>query len=87
MSIRVLLIDDSDIMRRAIARTLEEEASLEVVGEGTCFADAVELCGTLKPDVLVLDLHMPDEDDAPPGSSKISNRSAQCSHRGYFHLE
>jgi DNA-binding NarL/FixJ family response regulator len=66
MPIRVLLIDDTDIMRSAIARTLKEEPSLELVGEGASFAESVELCSALKPDVLVLDLHMPDEEQYPP---------------------
>ncbi len=48
MSIRVLLADDSDIIRGAIIRTLNEEPGLEVVGEAASFADAVELIAALK---------------------------------------
>ena len=66
MPIRVLLVDDTDIIRLAILKVLCEEPSLELVGEGASFAEAVELCFTLKPDVLVLDLHMPDEAQYPP---------------------
>lgn len=66
MPIRVLLIDDTDIIRCAIARVLQEESSVALVGEGASFAEAVELSATLKPDVLVLDLHMPDEKQHPP---------------------
>ena len=66
MSIKVLLIDDTDIIRVAIMKVLSEEPGFELVGEGASFAEAVELCSTLKPDVLVLDLHMPDEAQYPP---------------------
>jgi chemotaxis response regulator CheB len=66
MPIKVLLADDSDIMRGAIARVLKEDPSLELVGEAANFAETIQLTGILKPDVLLLDLHMPDEDDYPP---------------------
>jgi DNA-binding NarL/FixJ family response regulator len=66
MPTRVLLADDSDIIRGAIMRVLNEEPGLELVGEGASFADAIQLTATLKPDVLLLDLHMPDEDEYPP---------------------
>lgn len=66
MPIRVLLADDTDIIRLAILKVLSEEPSLELVGEGASFADAVQLTAMLKPDVLLLDLHMPDEAQYPP---------------------
>jgi DNA-binding NarL/FixJ family response regulator len=66
MSIKVLLIDDTDIIRVAIMKVLSEELGLELVGEGASFADAVQLTARLKPDVLLLDLHMPDEAQYPP---------------------
>jgi DNA-binding NarL/FixJ family response regulator len=61
MAIRVLIADDSDIMRAAIAKTLKADPDLEVVGEATNFAETLERAGTLKPDIVLLDLHMPDE--------------------------
>lgn len=66
MSIKVLLADDSDIIRGAILKVLSEEPTLEVVGETSSFAETIELTAALKPDVLLLDLHMPDEDEYPP---------------------
>jgi DNA-binding NarL/FixJ family response regulator len=61
MSIRVLIADDSDVMRAAIARTLQADPALEVVGEAASFAETLERAGTLNPDIVLLDLHMADE--------------------------
>jgi two-component system nitrate/nitrite response regulator NarL len=66
MSIKVLLADDSDIIRGAILKVLSEEPGFELVGEGASYADAIQLTARLKPDVLLLDLHMPDEEQYPP---------------------
>ncbi len=61
MAIRVFIADDSDVMRAAIARTVTADPALEVVGEAASFAETLERVGTLKPDIVLLDLHMPDE--------------------------
>ena len=61
MPIRVLIADDSNAMRAAIARTLKQDRELEVVGEATSFADTLRQASTLNPDIVLLDLHMPDE--------------------------
>jgi DNA-binding NarL/FixJ family response regulator len=66
MPIRVLLADDSDVMRVAIVRLLMEEPSVEFVGETASFAEAVRQTAALRPDVLLIDLHMPDEYRYPP---------------------
>jgi DNA-binding NarL/FixJ family response regulator len=66
MSIKVLLADDSEIMRAAIVRLLKEKASVELVGEAASFAQAMEMTATLMPNVLVLDLYMPDSHEHPP---------------------
>jgi chemotaxis response regulator CheB len=66
MSIRVLLADSSDVMRIAIVRALEEEPLIELIGEATSFAETLQLTSALKPDVLLLDPHMPDEREYPP---------------------
>ena len=61
MAIRVLIADDSVVMRDAISRTLKADPALEVVGEAASFAETLEPAGTLNPDIVLLDLHMPDE--------------------------
>jgi chemotaxis response regulator CheB len=66
MSIRVLLADDSDIMRKAILGTLAEDPRIQVVAEALSFAQTIELTNSLQPDVLLMDLHMDDEHAFPP---------------------
>ena len=58
MSIKVLLADDSDVMRSAIRRILEDEPRIVVVGEAATFAKTIQMIRDLKPEVLLLDLHM-----------------------------
>src|SRR5215831_3574943 len=57
--IRVLLADDHQLMRSGIRLMLEREADLAVVGEASDGREAVALAKTLKPDVVVMDIGMP----------------------------
>ena len=59
MSIKVLLADDSEIVRRAIRALLRSQPEIELVGEAANFAQAIQLANALTPHVM--DLHMPDE--------------------------
>lgn len=56
---RVLLADDHELVRLAL-RAVLEEAGMEVVGEAAGGVEAVELTERLRPDVLILDMRMPD---------------------------
>ena len=58
MPIRVLLADDSDPLRHAIARHLETEPRIELVGQAKDFKSAVQLVNECDPDVVLLDLRM-----------------------------
>ena len=70
MPTKVLIADDSVVMRAAIRRTLEEEVQIEVVGEASSFPETLDLIGELKPDVLLLDLHVPERRDFTPDMVK-----------------
>jgi DNA-binding NarL/FixJ family response regulator len=59
--IRVLVADDHMIVRTGIRHVLESEPGFEVVGEAASGSQAVTLAGELHPDVVVLDISMPDE--------------------------
>ena len=59
-SLRVLLVDDHEIVRRGIRQLLDDVEGLCVVGEAGTAADALERVSTTKPDVAVLDVRLPD---------------------------
>ena len=60
--IRLLLADDEDLLRGALAALLELEADLSVVAEAATSTDAVRLAREHRPDIAVLDLEMPPAD-------------------------
>jgi DNA-binding NarL/FixJ family response regulator len=57
--IRILLADDHIVMRKGLRLLLERQPDFEVVGETADGRETVESCDTLKPDVVVLDIAMP----------------------------
>jgi CheY-like chemotaxis protein len=60
--IRVLLVDDADDLRFLVRVTLESDGRFEVVGDATNGVEAMELLERELPDVLVLDMAMPEMD-------------------------
>ena len=60
MVIRVLLADDHALVRQGFRRILEDEQDIEVVGEAGGGAEAIALDQELNPDVVVLDMAMPE---------------------------
>jgi DNA-binding NarL/FixJ family response regulator len=59
---RILLADDHDLVRDGFHRMLDREADLNVVGEATNGREAVELCRSLRPDLVLMDVRMPELD-------------------------
>jgi two-component system, NarL family, response regulator NreC len=57
--IRILLADDHQLMRSGVRLMLEREADLAVVGEASDGREAVSMAKTLKPEVVVMDIGMP----------------------------
>jgi len=59
---RILIADDHPLARSAIRSLLAEDPSFELVGEAVNGKEAFELCGSLHPDLLLLDINMPEWD-------------------------
>jgi DNA-binding NarL/FixJ family response regulator len=57
--IRVLVVDDQALIRRGMTLMLEVEPDIEVVGQASDGMEAVEMAERLRPDVVLMDLHMP----------------------------
>jgi DNA-binding NarL/FixJ family response regulator len=62
MKIRVLIVDDHAVVRQGLRMFIDMQKDMEVVGEGTNGIEAVELATRLNPDVILLDLIMPQMD-------------------------
>ena len=61
-TMKVLIVDDSFLMRRIIRNILEKDSSLEVVGEASDGVIALEKVAELAPDIILLDIEMPNMD-------------------------
>lgn len=62
--IRVMLVDDHTMVRRGLATFLKAFDDLELAGEAESGAAAIQLCGEILPDVVLMDMVMPDMDGA-----------------------
>ena len=58
--IKVMLVDDHKVVREALSSVLQKEADIEVVGEAGDGATALTLIGRLQPEVVVMDIALPD---------------------------
>ena len=58
--ITVLLVDDHALVRRGFRRMLDDDQTLEVVGEASNGAEAVKLAAKLRPQVIVMDCQLPE---------------------------
>ncbi|PVZ66690.1 protein-glutamate methylesterase/protein-glutamine glutaminase [Pelagibaculum spongiae] len=74
MAVRVLAVDDSSFFRKRIVEILKSDKAIEVVGAAENGRQAVEMARKLKPDVITMDIEMPEMDG-------ISAVRAICSER------
>lgn len=62
MPVRVMLVDDHDIVRTGLKSYLETQENIEIVAEACNGKEAIDLISMAKPDVVVMDISMPDMD-------------------------
>jgi DNA-binding NarL/FixJ family response regulator len=72
MPITVLLADDAAILRRAIRHVLKAEPKIQIIGEAENFAQTIKMTTELKPQIVVMDLYMPDSSIINPSDIKSS---------------
>ena len=79
--IRVLIADDQALVRAGFKMILDAEDDLDVVGEASDGAEAVDLARRLKPDVVLMDIRMPALDGIE-ATRRRSSRSGRPSRSG-----
>ena len=57
--LRVVLVDDHEVVRMGLRLTFDDIAGVRLVGEGSNAEEAVALCEELKPDIVIMDIRMP----------------------------
>ena len=60
MSVRVFILDDHELVRMGLRRLIEEHDDLELVGEASTGAEALDRLPAVRPNVAVLDVRLPD---------------------------
>lgn len=65
---RVLIADDEDLMRAGLTELLAADPEIEIIGQASTGREAVEQARRLAPDVVLMDVRMPDLDGIAPGS-------------------
>ncbi len=58
--IRILLVDDHEVIRVGLRTVLNQQHGLKVVGEAAAMADAIRQAQKLKPDLILMDIRLPD---------------------------
>ncbi|HTB81634.1 MAG TPA: response regulator transcription factor [Opitutaceae bacterium] len=59
-AVRLVLVDDSEVVRMGLRALLGTEPAIAIAGEAASVATAIETCARLRPDVVLLDIRLPD---------------------------
>jgi len=75
--IRIVLVDDHEVARRALRSVLSSNPNLEIVGEAVEGREAIRKVGELRPDIVLLDISLPDISgiEAAPSIREVSPES------------
>jgi two-component system response regulator DevR len=71
LSVKILVADDSEIVRRGIRQLLSAQTEIAIVGEAASFLQTIQMASDLEPRVIIIDLHMPDENTITPQEVKL----------------
>jgi len=74
MKIKTVIADDEVLARQKLRQLLQDEANVEIVGEGANALETIDLVQFTNPDLLLLDVHMPDMDGFDIVSALTVNR-------------
>ncbi|MGH9377991.1 MAG: response regulator [Terriglobia bacterium] len=66
-ALRIIVADDHEVVRRGVKALLETQAGWQVIGEASGGLDAIEKALQLRPDIVVLDVNLPDLDGIEAG--------------------
>jgi two-component system, NarL family, response regulator NreC len=70
MCVKVFLADDAAVMRKAISSLLSNREDIAVVGEASNFYETIRKTADLHPDLIILDVNMPDRNRIAPSEVK-----------------
>ena len=73
LKVRVLLVDDHAMVREGVRSSLEARGNFAIVGEASNGREAVELADALQPDVIVMDVNLPDIDGSEATQRIVKN--------------
>src|SRR6201984_1603545 len=74
MKIKTVIADDEVLARQKLRQLLQDEPNVEIVGEGANALETIDLVQFTNPDLLLLDVHMPDMDGFDIVSALTANR-------------
>jgi DNA-binding NarL/FixJ family response regulator len=72
LSISVLLADDNEIVRKAIVGVLKGDPEIQIVAEVPSLDETIRLTSKLQPKIIIMDIHMGDENIFPPSKVRSS---------------
>jgi DNA-binding NarL/FixJ family response regulator len=76
-TVRILIADDHELIRKGIASTLEEVPGWSVVAQAENGRQAVELCQSARPDIVILDMTMPELNGLEATRQILANRTGE----------
>jgi len=61
MTIKILIVDDHSVLRSGLVMLLNAQEDIQVIGEAKCASEAIKLLQSIEPNVIILDINLPDK--------------------------